>query len=141
MIERIVNDGVELALILRSSYRADGIEFFTSDASTLQLGYMHRPKDYVITPHLHRPVARQVYYTEEVLFVRSGRVRVDFYDEEQNYFDSTTLETGDVVLLARGGHGFEILEPCEIIEVKQGPYVGDSDKLRFAPTADLPDSN
>jgi mannose-6-phosphate isomerase-like protein (cupin superfamily) len=76
-----------------------------------------------------------VEYTKEVLFIRSGRLRIDFYDDRQNYLESRTLSAGDIVLLARGGHGFEMLEDCEIIEVKQGPYAGDKDKTRFAPVA------
>jgi mannose-6-phosphate isomerase-like protein (cupin superfamily) len=131
MIERITSGGVELAIILRRDYEQTGIEFFTADAATMQLGYMKRPVGYVIQPHIHRPVRRETHYTEEVLFIRSGRVRVDFYDEEQSYLQSATLEAGDVVLLARGGHGFEMLAPTEMIEVKQGPYVGDRDKERF----------
>ena len=31
----------------------------------------------------------------------------------------------------KGGHGFEVLEELEMIEVKQGPYAGDRDKTRF----------
>ena len=45
------------------------------------------------------------------------------------------LLPGDVVLLAHGGHGFTMLEPSEMIEVKQGPYAGEQDKERFAPAA------
>lgn len=135
MIERFEHDGVELALILRASFRRDGIEFLTPDTHTQQLGYMNRPAGYVIPPHVHNPVPREVRYTKEVLFIRSGRLRVDFYDEERNYLESTVLAAGDVVLLAFGGHGFEMLEPTEIVEVKQGPYVGDADKTRFEPVA------
>ncbi len=58
---------------------------------------------------------------------------MDFYTDEQVYLESTVLDAGDVILLAYGGHGFEMLEPTEIIEVKQGPYAGDGDKSRFAP--------
>jgi mannose-6-phosphate isomerase-like protein (cupin superfamily) len=133
MIERIIHAEVELAVVLRRAYRRDGIEFFTADSSTLQLGYMCRPKDYVVAPHIHQPVARVVHYTEEVLFVRSGMVRVDFYDDCRSYLKCVTLDEGDVVLLARGGHGIVMLEPSEIVEVKQGPYVGDADKIRFLP--------
>ncbi|MBX3590979.1 MAG: hypothetical protein KF755_08730 [Burkholderiaceae bacterium] len=60
---------------------------------------------------------------------------MDFYDEQRNYLESTVLSAGDVVLLAFGGHGFEMLESTEIVEVKQGPYVGDADKTRFEPVA------
>jgi len=82
---------------------------------------------------VHNPVERSVHYTKEVLFIRSGRVRVDFYDDNQGYLESRILEGGDVILLAFGGHGFEMLEPTEMIEVKQGPYAGDADKTRFDP--------
>lgn len=131
MIERIEHAGVELAMILRASFHREGIEFFTPDSHTLQLGYMNRSAGYMIPPHVHNPVAREVHYTKEVLFIRRGRLRVDFYDVECSYLESTILEAGDVVLLAFGGHGFEMLEPTEIIEVKQGPYAGGADKTRF----------
>jgi mannose-6-phosphate isomerase-like protein (cupin superfamily) len=133
MIERIVNEEKELALIIRYSFRKDGIEFFTPSTYSQQIGYMNRPAGYVIPPHVHNPVARGVQYTKEVLFIKSGRLRVDFYSEAQTYLESTILETGDVILLAYGGHGFEMLEPTEIIEVKQGPYAGEQDKTRFEP--------
>jgi mannose-6-phosphate isomerase-like protein (cupin superfamily) len=134
-IERIEADGRELALILRVGFRRDGIEFLTSSDDSQQLGYMHRPAGYIIEPHLHLPAPREVSYTKEVLFVRSGRLRADFYDEQRNYLESVLLGAGDVVLLSRGGHGFEMLENSEIVEVKQGPYVGERDKVRFAPVA------
>ena len=121
MIERIVNEDMELALIIRHSFHSDGIEFFTPSTYSQQIGYMNRPAGYVIPPHVHNPVVREVQYTKEVLFIKSGRLRVDFYSETQVYLKSTILETGDVILLAYGGHGFEMLEPTEIIEVKQGP--------------------
>lgn len=120
-----------LALILRANYRADGIQFFTPDDFSQQLGYMNRPKGYVIDPHVHNPVAREVQYTKEVLLIKSGKVRVDFYDDDQNYLESRIMLPGDVILLAFGGHGFEMLENSEIVEVKQGPYTGDTDKTRF----------
>ena len=131
MIERIEHGSKELALIVRRSFRAEGIEFFTPGSYSQQLGYMNRSAGHVIEPHVHRPVTREVQFTKEVLFIRSGRVRVDFYSEQQEYLRSSILETGDVILLAFGGHGFEMLEPTEIIEVKQGPYAGDQDKIRF----------
>ncbi|MES9857773.1 MAG: hypothetical protein ABW166_14390 [Sedimenticola sp.] len=131
MIERIVNEDKELALIIRHSFNKDGIEFFTPSSYSQQIGYMNRPAGYVIPPHVHNPVVREVQYTKEVLYIKSGKLRVDFYSEAQDYLESTILGTGDVILLAYGGHGFEMLEPTEIIEVKQGPYAGDQDKTRF----------
>jgi mannose-6-phosphate isomerase-like protein (cupin superfamily) len=133
MIEYIKHNDVLLGIHISASYKAEGIQFFTDNTSSQQLGYMNRPQGYVIKPHRHNLVGREVHLTQEVLFIKSGKVRVDFYDNEQNYLESRILAQGDVILLADGGHGFEMLEPSEIIEVKQGPYVEERDKVRFEP--------
>jgi hypothetical protein len=133
MINRIMHQDKELALIIRREFRKEGIEFFTPSTYSQQIGYMNRPAGYVIAPHVHNPVPREVQFTKEVLLIKSGRLRVDFYSDEQDYLESAILESGDVILLAFGGHGFEMLEHTEIIEVKQGPYAGDQDKTRFSP--------
>jgi len=133
MVQHITHSGLQLAIVIRAGYHKDGIEFFTDDNSSQQLGYMNRPKGYVIAPHRHNIVPREVHLTQEVLFIKSGKVRVDFFDDEQTYIESTILNKGDVVLLADGGHGFTMLEASEMIEVKQGPYCGEQDKVRFDP--------
>jgi len=131
VIEHILNREKELAVILRHSFNKEGIEFITPSTYSQQLGYMNRPSGYVIQPHVHNAVPREVQFTKEVLFIKSGKVRVDFYDDDQKYLESCILNKGDVILLAFGGHGFEMLEASELIEVKQGPYAGDADKTRF----------
>lgn len=136
MTEKIQKNDKILAVILRSHEHSDGIEFFTPGDFSQQLGYMNRPKDYIIEPHVHNSVERTVDLTQEVLIVRSGKVRIDFYDDERNYLESRILSTGDIILLAHGGHGFKMLEPTEMVEVKQGPYCGEQDKTRFEAIAD-----
>lgn len=131
MINYISHNNIQLAIIIRSSYKNEGIEFFTNDNDSQQLGYMNRPEGYIIPPHRHNIVPREVHLTQEVLYIKSGKVRVDFYDNEQNYIQSTIVEKGDVILLSDGGHGFKMLEDSEVIEVKQGPYCGERDKVRF----------
>ncbi len=136
MIENIIWNNSSLSIIIRKEYQTDGIIFFTTDDDSQQLGYMNRPKEYIIPPHRHNLVPREVHYTQEVLFIKSGKVRVDFYTNEQKYVTSRILMPGDVILLSDGGHGFKMLEPSEIIEVKQGPYCGEQDKVRFEPVSD-----
>ena len=131
MIENIVNGDQLIALIIRREFSAEGINFFTPDEFSQQLAYMNRPLGYKIKPHIHNEVSRQVSLTQEVLFIKSGKVKVDFYDNNKNFLESKILLKGDVILLASGGHGFEMLEDCEMIEVKQGPYSGDMDKVVF----------
>ncbi|MCG8576324.1 MAG: hypothetical protein MI810_15660 [Flavobacteriales bacterium] len=136
MIQEITHKDKKLAIIIRSNYQAEGIEFFTPDDFSQQLAYMNRPDGYVILPHTHNEVEREVRLTQEVLYIKSGKVRVDYYDDAQNYLESSVLNQGDVILLAAGGHGFKVLEKAEIIEVKQGPYVENKDKERFEPIQD-----
>jgi len=130
-VEEIKINNQLLAIILRSNFDKEGIHFFSPENFSQQLGYMKRPKNHIISPHVHNYVSREVQYTKEVLFIKSGKVRVDFYDDQKNYLESRILSSGDVILLAYGGHGFEMIETTEMIEVKQGPYVGDSDKTKF----------
>jgi mannose-6-phosphate isomerase-like protein (cupin superfamily) len=131
MIERVNFGGIEFAIIVRSNFDKRGIHFFTPGDFSQQLGYMRHPAGHVIEPHVHNEVHRSVHFTREVLFVRRGRLRVDFYTDDGNYLESRELKEGDVILLAAGGHGFEVLEEIEMIEVKQGPYIGDADKTRI----------
>jgi hypothetical protein len=131
MIENIVHNNQLLSIIIRSSYVGEGISFLTPDDYPQQLGYMNRQKGYEIPPHVHNMVERKITMTQEVLFIKSGKVRLDYFDDDKKYLESRIVETGDVILLAAGGHGFKMLENSEIIEVKQGPYCGDTDKTRF----------
>lgn len=131
MLEKIELNGINYALILRGAESMDGIKFFTSPSDSMQLGYMNRPCGYKISPHIHKPVPRMVEFTYEVLFLKSGRVKVNFFNDDHVYVADVILCSGDVVLLLQGGHGFEMLEDSEIIEVKQGPYAGENDKVRF----------
>lgn len=135
MIETLKVGDQLLAVIVSSSFNEPGIHFFTPDDLSQQLAYMHHPAGKIIEPHIHNPVSRNVQFTQEVLFIKRGRLRVDFYDCDQRYLESRILQTGDVILLATGGHGFEVLEEIEMVEVKQGPYAGDADKTRFAAVA------
>lgn len=135
MIETIKSGDQILAVIISRDFHEPGIHFFTPNDLSQQLAYMRHPAGKVIDPHVHNPVSRSVHYTQEVLLIKRGRIRVDFYDEAQSYLESRILQGGDVILLATGGHGFEVLEEIEMIEVKQGPYAGDQDKTRFTGVA------
>ena len=133
MVIEVRHDGRLFAIILKAGFCESGIHFFTPDEFSQQLAYMRHPAGKVIAPHIHNPVARTIYYTLEVLVLKKGKLRVDFYDEEQVYLQSRVLEAGDAILLATGGHGFEVLEEIEMLEIKQGPYTGEGDKTRFVP--------
>lgn len=131
MIENIFFQNDLISIIIKKDFVADGITFFTPDDFSQQLSYMHHATGKVIQAHIHNHLPRQVFFTQEVLIIKKGILKVDFYSNDKIFIESRILETGDVILLASGGHGFEVLEEVEMIEVKQGPYLGEQDKLRF----------
>jgi mannose-6-phosphate isomerase-like protein (cupin superfamily) len=128
---RIEHEGQMLAMIVKHHFREPGVTFFTDNELSQQMGFMRHPVGKVIEPHVHNHISRSVNFTQEALFIRRGKIRVDFYADAERYLFSHVLESGDVILLVSGGHGFEILEEVEMIEIKQGPYAGDRDKTRF----------
>jgi hypothetical protein len=131
MIEKVEHQGCLLAIIVRRDYRAAGIHFFTPNDFSQQLAYMSHPAGKRIAPHRHNAVPREVHFTQEVLVIKTGVLRTDFYGMDREYLFSRMLRAGDVILLADGGHGFEVIEPVEMYEIKQGPYAGEADKTRF----------
>jgi len=130
-VEQIFDDYRMIAIIVYADYQNDGIEFFTPHNFSQQLAYINRPEGYTIQAHIHKPVPRKVKYTQETLFVKNGKVKINFYDEKKVFLNSRIIQKGDVVLLVSGGHDFLMLEDTEMIEVKQGPYAGDDDKECF----------
>ena len=132
MIENISDEkGNEIANIIYSSFQREGIEFITNNESSLQLAYMSREAGHKIQPHMHLPRNSYIKVTQEVLFIKSGSVRLELYDNNKVFICSRKLGSGDVIQLVSGGHGFEMIEMSEIIEVKQGPYSETRDKERF----------
>lgn len=131
-IEQITNvNGQIMAIIISHQFNEKGIHFFTPNEFSQQLAYMNHPTGKIIEPHYHNAVQRNVVFTQEVLIIKKGKLKVDFYDDDLNYTESRLLESGDIILLSAGGHGFEVIEDIEMIEVKQGPYQGETDKTRF----------
>jgi len=131
VVEEIKDNDQILGLIIRANFDRKGVHFFTPDNFSQQLAYMHHPAGKTIAAHCHSAQPRNVEFTQEVLIIRKGALRVDFYRTDKSYLESRILRSGDVILLAHGGHGFEVLEEIEMIEVKQGPYRGEGEKTPF----------
>lgn len=131
-VEEVKKKNKVLAMIIRNEHICEGVDFITPNEYSQQVAYMQHPKGKVIDAHVHNLIHRNVVMTQEVLFIKKGILRVDFYDEYEDYLESRNLKAGDIILLVSGGHGFQVLEDVEMVEVKQGPYAGENDKKRFA---------
>ena len=115
------------AIVIRRNARTENIEFFSPTHFPQQIGLMSRPNGYLVPSHVHNEIPREISLTQEVLMIRKGYCEVILYSENS---EETRIElgVGDVILLASGGHSIRMLEDCEILEVKQGPYLGPDDK-------------
>ncbi len=134
MIKKIIHNNVIYAIIIAKKYSKKGIKFFTPNNFSQQLGYINYKKGHEIVPHYHKKVTKIVKQTNEVLFIKKGKIRIDFFEGriKKKYFGSKILKEGDTILIANGGHGFKVLENCEMIEVKQGPFLNtENDKSKF----------
>ena len=132
MVEKIYNKKKLYALIVRAKFRKKkGINFFTPNETNQQFGYMKHNKGHLIKPHKHKKRTTKIFYTTEVIIVFKGSLRVDFYDQRQKYLFSKIIREKDIIMLVHGGHGFKVLKKVEMIEVKQGPYSLEKDKVKF----------
>ncbi len=133
-IEIIKHKSEVFALVIRKNkqFNKKGVNFFTKESDLIQVGFIKHKKKHLINPHVHIKNKRIINYCTEVLIVKSGKLKVLFYDKKGKKINKEKiLFSDDLIILFKGGHGFEVLENCKIIEIKQGPYNKKSDKIVF----------
>jgi len=124
--EIIAKNGRIFAIVIRSTFRPNGVNFMTPDDYTLQLGLLGHDLPRKIKDHIHNPAIKyKVDTTQEFIYVERGKVKAVIYDMDWSTVREVVLNKGDIILHVYGGHGFEILEPSYLIEIKQGPFPGE----------------
>ena len=110
-----------------------GLKFFSADQEFVQVGTWNYDAGKKLLAHAHNPVKREVPWTQEILYVRRGKLRAHIYDTHGEKVAELVVNEGDVIALLMGGHGYEILEDgTQVLEIKNGPYVGaDADRRRL----------
>jgi cupin fold WbuC family metalloprotein len=136
--EKLVKDGIVFAIVVRSDDWEAGVQFVTSDEDYQQLGFWGYDKGQKSPPHTHLDRPREVPYTQEVLYIKQGAVRFDFYTKDKKVFKSVDLKAGDTIALLNKGtngipHGAEVLEDnTKYLEVKMGPFTeAEEDRKRI----------
>ena len=131
-IEQIMHKKNIYAIIVRKNnqFKKKGVNFITRKQELFQLGFISHKKKHEIKKHYHVKKVRKISFFSEVLIMKKGILKVMFYDEKnKNIKKDTILKRDDIILLLKGGHGFEVLKDVEIVEVKQGPYQKNTDKI------------
>ena len=120
----IQQNGKLYALVIPCGIPVEGVRFLTSPDSPFQVGIMEHSSGHSIRQHQHPSQVFPVQSMSEFLSVERGAVKATIYDEEWHILGEEILRRGDALLLLAGGHAFEVLEPCRLVEVKQGPFPG-----------------
>ncbi len=123
--EKIVDGDLTLAIVIRGDDWEEGLSFVSSDKDYQQVGIWGYGKGKELAAHIHLTEPRQALRTQEVVFVRDGRIKAKIYTEKREFLTSVELGSGDTIILLNGGHGYDILEDnTKVLEVKNGPYPG-----------------
>ncbi len=102
-----------------------GLSFFSKDDDFIQVGTWGYEAGKELKAHIHNNVAREIVLTQEVIYVKKGKIKSIIYDRSEKRVAEITLVAGDIIVLLNGGHGYEIIEDAtEVLEVKNGPYLG-----------------
>lgn len=111
----------------------EGLKFYSNDEDFIQVGTWGYDKGKELLAHVHNTVERTVKKTQEVLYIRKGRIKADIYNLDDKKIAEFEAAAGDAVVLLNGGHGYHILEDgTQVLEVKTGPYVGaEQDRRRI----------
>ena len=131
LVERITDGGETLAILIRAGHEPERTEFLTPASYKQQLGFVVHPAGSEIPRHDHLQLQRSIHGASECLIMRRGRSEVTLYNRSREEVCRRVIETGDVLLLIAGGHGFRQLEDTVFLEIKQGPYPGVEEKDRF----------
>ncbi|PIP31839.1 hypothetical protein COX24_01435 [bacterium (Candidatus Gribaldobacteria) CG23_combo_of_CG06-09_8_20_14_all_37_87_8] len=115
--------GDTIAIIIRRDYGEEGINFVSEPGNPFQLGVLKHQAGYVVKPHIHNKILKKNKENQEFIFVVSGEVEADLYDNER-LIKTITLYEGDALLQTSGGHGFRVKKLSKLIEIKQGPFYG-----------------
>ena len=84
MIKIIKDNDKICAKVIRASYQTDN-EFFTDSSDEIQLGIVTYPKNHKTGAHYHNHLDKNVNQTDEILLVKNGKARVDFYNDKGVY--------------------------------------------------------
>ena len=129
MIKKVFKQEHLVAIIIDFLADFEATTFFTDKDSFLQVGLIHKESLQSVKPHRHNVFERRVLGTSEFLFVLEGKMAITIFDSDFKSPETFTLGKGSGVLLVGGSHSINFAESAKLIEVKQGPFFAEEDKV------------
>lgn len=124
-VREIKKNSTVLARHITAGVWNDGLAFFSKDSEFIQLGTWKYNKGKELLAHIHNRIERKINRTQEILFIKKGKIRANIYDLKGKLVKKIIAGSGDILVLLNCGHGYEILEDdTQVIEIKNGPYLG-----------------
>ena len=131
-IHYIKHNKSTVAYIIKNAAKIKGKEFIDRKNDFLQVGLMNLKKDEEIRAHYHLHQNKNITKNQEVLIILEGEMKVYFYSNKSHQpITTANIISGDILVLLNCGHGFKIIKPTKLIEVKQGPYEGQNKDKSF----------
>lgn len=132
-MREIIKDELIYARIIRANEWNEGLSFFSKDEEYVQVGTWVYPEGKELAAHVHNFLPRDISHTQEVLFIKKGKIEASIFDKNNYLFSKIELNEGDIIILLNGGHGYKILENnTQVLEIKNGPYLGaEADRKRI----------
>ena len=132
LVKDIIVDKKIVAKVFKyKNIKFKGIKFFTPSDLNMQIGSMSHSKNHIIKPHFHINRKKIIKQMSELLIIFSGQLKVYFYNKNKLRAKSVIINKKDMILLISGGHGFKVLKKLEMLEIKQGPFIGEKDKMKL----------
>lgn len=124
-IKVVEQAGQLLAKLIPSEDWKEGLSFYSDDNDYIQVGTWGYEGGKELLAHIHNEVERTILRTQEVLYIRKGKIEAKIYDLSGNLIEILTANEGDTVILLNSGHGYRILQDgTQVLEIKNGPYLG-----------------
>jgi hypothetical protein len=129
LINKVFKQGRLSAIIMDFRHDITTTTFFTEDSLPLQVGAIIKNSSQPVLAHRHNVFERKVLGTSEFLFVLKGAMKLSLFDDDFLNPEEFIVTQGMGVLLLSGGHSIDFEEQTQLIEVKQGPFSAQVDKI------------
>lgn len=97
----------------------------TDPVYPLQIVSLSHPKGKYLVAHTHSPKKRVTNFLQECLIVKKGKIKIELYSKDKTKFKKLFLKEGQMLLMVNGGLSITVIEDCEALEFKNGPFAED----------------
>jgi len=124
-----INNKTVLTIIRdKSNFKKD--YFLTEKNQTFQLGMLKFKKGGEVQPHYQVKKKRIIFKTSKFIYLKKGEFFLNIFKKKKK-IKSFLIKKNDMILIDDVSISLEFTKPSLLIEIKQGPYNKNKDKIKF----------